>query len=187
VGDDHPGDGELADRRVHLALAFDVEGAGRLVEEQELRPLVERPRQENPLPLSAGQAGAHVAHQRVPAHRHCLDLVGDRGDAGALPGPRGIGVAVEEGDVVDDRAGEELVFLHHRADHVAPGAQAHLLQVDTADPDLPGLRREDAEHALQQGRLAAARRPDDRDRVSRLDAQAQPAQHRLFRRRVGKP
>ena len=31
---------------------------------------------------------------------------------------------VEEADVVGDRAGEELVVLHHGADHVAPGAQA---------------------------------------------------------------
>ena len=59
-----------------------------------------------------------------------------RGEAGALLDPAPCRRGVEEGDVVGDRAGEELVVLHHRADHVAPGAQAELLDVDAADPDL---------------------------------------------------
>ena len=56
VGDDDARQLQLADRLVHLPLAVDVERARRLVEEQDLRPLVQRARQQDALLLAARQA-----------------------------------------------------------------------------------------------------------------------------------
>ena len=70
VRDDDARQPQLPDRLVHLPLALDVERARRLVEEQDLRPLVQRARQQDALLLPARQARAHVADERVVAHRH---------------------------------------------------------------------------------------------------------------------
>ena len=44
-----------------------------------------------------------------------------------------------EGDVVADRSLEELIVLHHGADHAAPWSQAQLRQWHPADADFAGI------------------------------------------------
>ena len=48
---------QLVDEFQHLLLVADVQGAGRLVEQQQRRALGERPGQEDPLAFTAGEGG----------------------------------------------------------------------------------------------------------------------------------
>ena len=48
---------ELVDQLQHLLLVADVQRAGRLVEQQQGGTLGQRPGQEDPLPLAAGEGG----------------------------------------------------------------------------------------------------------------------------------
>src|SRR5258706_116892 len=159
---DHAGQLKLLHRVVHQALAVDVERTGRLVEQQNLRPLVQSARQQEPLLLPARNARAHVANERVKTHGHRRHLVEHRRHLRALLHPSHVGPRVEEADVVDDGPGKELIVLHHRADHVAPAAKPQVRQGHAAHAHLADLRVMDAENQLQERRLAAPRRADDR-------------------------
>lgn len=81
---------------------------------------VERPRQQYPLLLPAGECRAHVADERAIAHRHGGDVVVHRRGSGGGLDPPEVGVRGEEGDVVGDRAGEEAVVLHDHTGHHPP-------------------------------------------------------------------
>ena len=104
VRDDHARQLELSNRLVDLAFALDVERARRLVEHDDLRPLVQRTREQHALLLTAGERTAERADQGVVAHRHRHDVLMRGGNASALLDARALGLGVEEGDVVGDRA-----------------------------------------------------------------------------------
>ncbi len=79
--------------------------------------------------------------------------------------------AQRKGDVVEDREMriQRVVLEHHR--HVAV-RRLELIDAAIADPDLAGVQRlETREHAKQR-RLAAARRPEKHETLSRLDVEA---------------
>ena len=62
-----------------------VEGAGRLVEEDDLRPVDERARDQQPLPLAARERAAALGDDGVHPHRHLLDVLGEPGHRRRLP------------------------------------------------------------------------------------------------------
>ena len=83
-----------------------------------------------------------------------------------------VGLRVEKTDVLGDRTGEELVVLHHARHGVAIARQAQPRQRHAADFDAARGGLQQAEHQLDERRLAAARWPDDGHRFGRLHAQA---------------
>ena len=89
---------------VDAALALNIQRTRRLVQQQDLGPLVQGPGQQDALLLPSRQRRAHVADERVVAHRHRLDLFVHRRHAGALLHPGHVGHRAEEADVVGDRA-----------------------------------------------------------------------------------
>src|SRR5437870_779911 len=78
---------EAIDRLLHQALRLGVEGAGRLVEDQDRRVAQQGPRDRDALALPAGEPRAPLAQQRVVSLRKLGDeLVRVRGLAGVSPG-----------------------------------------------------------------------------------------------------
>ena len=152
--------------------------AGGLVEEQDARPAVERAGEQDALLLAPGEHRSHVSDQGVVLHRHRGDVVVHRGEAGARLNAlrvRGVG---EEGDVLGDGAGEELVVLHHARDQRAVSAEAEAREWHAVDLYRAADGFEQAEQELHQRGLAAAGRADDRDRLARIHLEAHAVQHR---------
>jgi len=64
------------------------------------------------------------------------DLVMDSGELGAMHHVLELEALVEEANVVGDRAGQQLVVLHHHADAPAKGLVADDAQRHAVDQDL---------------------------------------------------
>ena len=119
VRDIDPRHRELLQIAVDLRFLVEVQVSRAFVEEKNLRLAVKGARQQQALLLSAGQRAAHVADQAVIGHRHRHDLVVDAGHSGALDHPLLIAGRLIEADIIGDRTGQELVFLHDGADLLA--------------------------------------------------------------------
>ena len=176
VGDDDDGGAGAVDPVEHLHdpdRGARVEVAGRLVGEQQRRMVDEGAGDREPLLLAAGELVGEVR-----------DLVGEADEAervGDLPADlraRGADHLEGVGDVVVDvPAREQLEVLEDGAD---PAAQVRDLRVgelgDVAagDQDLALGRIQLADQKLDQGRLAAAGRPDQEDELASVDPEADP-------------
>ena len=70
-------------------------------------------------------------------HRYMADLLVDAGELGAMHHVLELEALVEKADVVGDRAGQQLIILHHHTDAPAKGfvpedAQRHAVDQDLA-------------------------------------------------------
>ena len=93
---------------------------------------------------------------------------------------------IEEGDIVGERAGQQMIVLHHRADPAAPGGRASPGRAARRRPAiLPRGRRQQAEQDAHQGRLARARRADDGDEAAGRDLEVELVEDRRLGRAVG--
>ena len=153
----------------HLAGRRRVEIPGRLVRENDVRPVGQGARQRDPLLLPAGQlrrsgsvllGNAEIAQQLVRRPT-------------SLPAPP---ADQQQGelDVLDRRKGRhEIEELEHEADLAATeNRQLRLAQaVDTVtvEPDLPCRRSIEPGQQVEQGGLPAPARAHDRDELAALD------------------
>ena len=102
---------QLVERLLHGALGLGVEGARRLVEDQDRRVSQDRARDRDPLLLAARESVAPLADHRLVALGETLDQVVDLG------GPRRVldlgvgGVGLREAEVVRDRGVEQVGLL----------------------------------------------------------------------------
>ena len=179
VGDVHARDVqpalELLQLHAHLPAELGVEIRQRLVEEQHRGREHERPGQGDALLLPAGELRgaprAEIAEldqlQRVAHARGHLGL-------GPLPHAEPVGHVVEHAHVGPDRVGLE----HHR--QPAPlGGHVHARRRREhrapPDPDLTRGRPLEPGDGPERGRLAAARRPEQRHVLARADGEADSA------------
>ena len=120
--------GQAGQRFLHGQLAFRVERAGRLVEQQDRRIAQQRAGERDALALTAGERHAALAEPGGVALRHGPDeAVG----LGRLGGAHDIGVAgvgAPVADVLGDRVVEQGNVLRHQGD-----ARSERLRVDVAD------------------------------------------------------
>ncbi|RGC68544.1 hypothetical protein C5N14_13110 [Micromonospora sp. MW-13] len=168
---------ELVDQLQHLLLVADVQGAGRLVEQQQGGALGERPGQEDPLPLAPGEGGQLPAAEAGQVET-VQDVPHGGQVGGGLPAQRRDERGPAEQHVVEDRhAGRDDRGLGDGGHHPGAVAAAQRLARRTEQGD--GARRgQQAADGAQQGRLAGAVRADHGDPPARLDAQVDAAQHR---------
>ena len=173
-----------------------VEVCGRLVEDQQLRSGEQRPRQRDPLPLTAGDGRAVRADGCVPAPRQPLD-------PGQQPRRRG-GVRqfplarprAGQLDVLPDRGVEDVGILRTAADQRAdvvgtvPGqvgaAQRGTAAGELAEPQQqPGHGRLSGAAGTDQGDPPASPQievdPVEGERLRRVVAHPRPPQHHLQR------
>ena len=160
---------------------------GAFIEEQQFRLSIEGAGKQHALLLPARQRAPHIADQAVIGHRHRHDLVVNPGDLGAFDHPVLVIDRVEKADVVGDRARQQLILLHDRADVFPIGARTDRRQRNPVNEDLAGGRLQQPEHDLDERRLAAARRAADRDKAAGFDNEVYLFEHKRLRLSVAEP
>src|SRR6266568_3306170 len=116
----------------------------------------------------------------VPNHFLAAVIAGPRRGAGQQQGQRDV--------LFGGQLGDQLTGLEHEPEPVpaqrAAPVIAQRVQPLPAEPDLPLLGNQDARQAVQQGGLARAARPHDRDDLALPDAQRGAAQRRRLAERL---
>ncbi|HEY1605960.1 MAG TPA: hypothetical protein VGF77_10230 [Allosphingosinicella sp.] len=179
VGDHDDGEigAERHDRADHRRLGLVVEGAGRFVEDQHLRPFVEGAGDSDPLALAARQADAALADLGRIALRQPLDEIVDMGGAGAgahaLPVDGGSRHA--EGDIGGDALVDEEDGLGNMGERRLPARPRFGIERFAVHPDRARVRLEQAHQQVEQRALPAPRRAGDADAAAALDDEADVA------------
>ena len=172
MGDQDGGDAEPAlqcpQLDLHLLAQALVEGAERLVEQQDRRPHHQRAGQRHPLLLAAGQLRGHPPG--IVGELHQLQR---RGDARRLALAADMPRLEPKGDVFGDiHVREQRVVLKQHADVAAmrrdPGDRP------IVEKDLAGAGLDQTGDHPQGGGLAAARGAEQRHHAAGLDRQRQP-------------
>src|SRR5438445_467490 len=120
-----------------------------------------------------------VAHHRVVAVRELHDEVVRVGHAGGAH-DLGLGhVVATVGDVVADRRVEQQRLLGDDAEESAIGVLPQRPEVAPVDGDHAGGGIVQAQHEVDQRRLADAARPHHRHHLALADVEGHPPEHRL--------
>ena len=175
VGDVQPGDAHLLEQAAEVegeaVVELAVEGAERLVEQQQAGRRGERPGQRHPLGLAAGQRGHAAALEARRARRGRAarpPAGGSRPGVARPPQP--------EADVAGDVAvGEQLVVLEHQPE--APAVGGHVREVLAVPRHAAGVGDEEAGDHPQQRALARPARPEQADDLPGADGQADLVEH----------
>ncbi len=176
--DDHRA--ALADVRhvaLHDGLAFIVQRARGLVEDEDARVGEERAGDRDALALAARQARTLLADDGVVALRQLADeVVRPRQARRVHHGLDGRG-RVRDGDVLAHAAVEQQVLLQYHADLPSQLRRIDQADVDTVHEDAALLGYVQALHELGERALAGARAPHDADHLAGADVQAHAMQH----------
>ena len=169
-------DAEGLDELEDLLLVADVEGARRLVEQQDRGVLEQRPAEHDALALAARQRLDEAAGQgRDPELGE--DLARERDVAGALaPEERAVRRAAEQRVVEDCHPGWDHRHLGHERDGPGPGPGAQTLHVGAGKLDVPVPAGDEPGDGVQERRLAGAVRPDDGHPRAGRDGEVDPVQ-----------
>src|SRR6266508_4660564 len=165
--ENRPSLGDLFHVLLDDALALIVEGARRLVEDQNARVGDEGAGNGDALALAARESRAALADDGVVAFGQLEDEVvrsrESRRRDDALHRHGGIG----EGDVFAHRAVEQHVLLQDHTDLAAQPCRVGHGEIHAVDQDAPALRNVEALDELRERALARPGRPDDPDHLSR--------------------
>ena len=166
------------ERRADALLGRGVDRRGRIVEHQDRRGQQDAARDRQALALAAGERDAALADQGLVAPGQARDVVVQPRDLAGLRDPLAIGPGVAVGDVVLDRGGKQERVLLDQAHGPAQGGERDLAHVLAVDRDPAGADVVVARDQMGDGRLAAARRPDDAERPPGPDLEADVVQGR---------
>ena len=181
VGDDQgrSAANELLEDLLDELLAFQVDLAGGLVEDENGRVAEDGAGQGDPLALASGELTSHRAQQRIVALGKLLldEPVGMR----LLGRPdhllaRGVRRAVA--DVVQRGVVEQDRVLGDDADLTAQVAKPDVVEPDAVQTDGPRIRIGEPGNQADEAGLAATAGPNDGDRLAEVDSEADVAQHR---------
>ncbi len=176
-----------------LGLGRDIEARRGLVEDEHAGPGlggIQGPCEGDSLPLPAREVGAvgeRSRQHRVPPGRQCLDDVGGSCRLGRSAGQgEGVGsVRVGQRDVLDRWELEVCEVLEDHAEFGSPLGEIQIGEVRAVDENPAGVGSVEPAEELQQCGLACSVRSDDGQRLSRLDDEIQPIEHRTFGAGVG--
>ena len=148
-----------------------VEAGIGLVEHHEERFSVECARQSDALALPGREGGAALAHLGFIAVGQAKDHLVHAGRLGRRDHLLGVGFRLEAGDVLGDRAGEQLHVLRQVADMLAEGLGRPLVERGAVDPDLARHRAPDAHQGTGERGLARGAGADDAQALARLQGE----------------
>src|ERR1700761_5718813 len=175
-GDRGPALGKGVERLLHGPFGLGVEGAGRLVQDQDARVPEQGPGDRDPLLLAAGEpVPAGADHGVVPVGQ-ADDEVVNLGRAGRvfdlLVGGGGPGVA----QVFPHRGVQQVGLLADHADDGGQVGQPQVAQVDAVDGDRSAAGVVQPGHQGPEGGLTGAGLADQSQRRARGDVQIDVAQ-----------
>ncbi len=153
----------------HERLSGIIEGARRLVKEQDPRAVDDGPGDQDALQLATGDCAGILGQHGGQPHGHAGDVRSkpDFGDDGFDLGP--IHLRSRDGDIIIDRAGDQLAVLEHDAEFLAQFPLVQAVDIPAVVIDFSGLRLLETQQQLEQGALAAAGGPDNADILAGLD------------------
>ena len=177
MGDHNPGALELIQSLRDLFLGQVVEGAGRLIQDQDPRLGGDGTGDQDPLFLTAGDPALALGDDRVHAHGHITDVLGDPGNLSRLPGGIHVQPGSRDRDVGENVVLEELSVLAHDAHSAPERPGVDPGQVPAVVEDRAALRGLEAQEQADQGRFAAACAADDGDIFARPDLEGEVLEH----------
>ena len=168
-----------AQRAEDRGLGVRVDRRKRIVEHEQPRLLRERARDRHALALSAGKRHALLAHdglvalgEREDRVVHARDL---RGGVRRFITDRAVARACD--DVLAQLLRVEKRLLHHGADRAADRRARHTREREAIDRNRAARRLVEPQQKLDDRRLARARRPDEAERLPRLELEAHAVEH----------
>ena len=177
-----PAADKLFEHFVNELLAFQIDLAGRFIQDQELRIAKDRSGKQKPLPLAAREPPAPLAHDRLIALVETLDdkpmgigLLGG-GDDGVVTGVRRAVANVVEHCVIEQRP-----LLGNEPRHAAQVFQPQIANVDAVEPHRADVCIVKPRKQIDERGLAAAVGADDGDRLPERNSQIDLVQHPLAR------
>ena len=118
------------------------------------------------------------AHPGAIALRHLRDEIMRGGVARGLFDLGFGGAGTAQRDIVGDAFVEQYRFLGDHADGGAQGFQGHVMDVLAVDGDQPAIALVETQQQIEDGALARARRPHQRDFAAGGDIERDPVQDR---------
>ena len=175
---------QAVDRLANQLLRLVIDGRRRLVENQHRRVAQKRPRDGDTLLLSARKPRPAFADNRLIPIRHFAD---ERVRPRRLCGPnhrliRRVRRAVA--DIIHDGAVKEEHILQHDGVIAAQAADFQIANIRAVHEDAAAVHVVEALQQRNDGRLARARRADNRRHRPRFRGEGNVAQHALFVVRV---
>jgi hypothetical protein len=162
---------EPAQQLHHLAARVGVEGARRLVGQQQRRPIDDRPGEGHALLLAAGELSGLV----MPAF---VEPDSGQGFAGASASLGRFHAGIDQGKLdvlLGGVARQQMGVLEDEADFVSPQqgpfVRRHGRAVALAEQAMPARRQVQQAEEAEQGRLARARPAKDDNELPRVDRQ----------------
>ena len=187
LGDDDLGHvGQLPPQRLpQPGVGRQVERRERVVEDEDVGLVHDRPRDREPLALAARDVRAALRDARVELALHLLDEVAALRDLERLPELVVGRLLAPEAQVRRDGAGEQERTLRHEADALPEVVEVGLAHVDAADLDRAAGHVEQARDERDERRLARAGRADDRDGLAASRPEGDAREHRRLGAGVG--
>ena len=172
---------DLAQRPLDFPLGMGVERTGRLIEQQDRRPLQDGAGNRHALLLAARQFQPALAHARAVAIRQRQHEIMHLGETRRLLDLRRGGSGPAIGNVVVDRVVEQHRVLRDDADGGAQGGLGQFADILPVDADRAAIHVVEAEQQARDGRFAGAAGPDDGDGLARRHLEADIFQDRPVR------
>ena len=177
MGDEHAAHTQPLDVVEYPHLVLGVQKRRALVHEQQPRPPVDGPRQQDALQLPLRQGRAHIADEGFILHGQGRDVVMNPRRLRRLPHPLHIGREFEETDVVQNRARKQVVGLTHPGDGLPVTGLIAGVQHPPVHQHLAGAGGMQPHQHIEQGGLADAGRPEDGATAAGGDMQMQILEH----------
>ena len=168
---------DTVERRLDEKFGLRIDGAGRLVQNDDARIFEDDARKGQKLFFACGKSFAALAEHGVVAVREPLrDAVAiDRLCRGDALFVRRFGRAVA--DIVEHRPFEDEGLLHQDADLLPEGVQRRVAHVDAVHHDAALVDVVKAGQEADDRRLSRARGTDERDLLARADVQVEVFEH----------
>ena len=162
MGDDDPGAIHFLEGVHNQRLGYVVQGAGRLIEQDDLRMRRDCPGDCDPLPLPAGKTRTAFGYDRMHPHGQGSDIAGDTGCFGCLPGfifrkPGG-----GNDDVLQDIPLEQLRILQYHAEAPPEGMKVQIPDILPIEQDGPSSSSLETQQQAHEGAFPATAFPHNR-------------------------
>ncbi len=176
---------QAVERALDDGFVLGIDRRQRLVENEDRRVAQQRPRDRQPLPLSAREPQAALADQSGIALRQRGDEVVRIGGARRRDDLRRRRIRLAEPQIVLDRAVEQISVLPHHGDLPRAASGIERREVGAADAHAARLRIVKPQQQRRDRRLAAAARADDADALADFDVERQPIERLAAPARIG--